>query len=163
MVLVSISWILALVWALSVRMPTCPPGIVAKIFKAVASEGINVDMIVQAKNAMGGPDLSFTVDQAGVKRTKSVIAKITTELKTPAPAIEDNMAKVSVIGVGMRSHAGIAAEVFEALGDNGINIEMISTSEIKISCLVDTKKAEKAVRVLHDHFNLGADPAKNPV
>jgi aspartate kinase len=137
------------------------PGIVAKIFKAIAVEGINVDMIVQAKNALGGPDLSFTVEEAGAKKARAAIEQITSELGTTAPVIEENMAKVSAIGIGMRSHAGIAAEVFEALGDNGINIEMISTSEIKISCLINQDKAEQAMLVLHSHFNLGKEPAKN--
>lgn len=137
------------------------PGIVAKIFKAVAVEGVNVDMIVQAKNARGGPDLSFTVEKAGAKKAQAAIEQITSELNATAPAIEENMAKVSAVGIGMRSHAGIAAEVFESLGDNGINIEMISTSEIKISCLINQDKAEQALRVLHSHFNLGEEPAKN--
>ena len=137
------------------------PGIVAKIFKAVAVEGINVDMIVQAKNAMGGPDVSFTVEKAGAKKALAAIEQITSELNATPPVIEENMAKVSAVGIGMRSHAGIAAEVFESLGNGGINIEMISTSEIKISCLVNQDKAEEAMKVLHSHFNLGEEPAKN--
>jgi len=137
------------------------PGIVAKIFKAVSVEGVNVDMIVQAKNAMGGPDVSFTVEKAGAGKARAAIEGITSELQTPAPSIEEDMAKVSAIGIGMRSHAGIAAEVFESLGNAGINIEMISTSEIKISCLVSQDKAEEAMRALHAHFNLGEEPAKN--
>ncbi|MBN1793730.1 MAG: aspartate kinase [Candidatus Omnitrophica bacterium] len=130
------------------------PGIAAKIFDAISKAGINVDMIVQNVGRTAKADMSFTVARTELGKTMPAIKKIAKALKAPKVLFDDDIAKISVIGIGMRSHSGVAATMFKALASKKINIEMISTSEIKISCIVARKHAEEAARVLHKAFGL---------
>jgi len=131
------------------------PGIAAKIFKEIAGADINVDMIVQNVSRTGATDVSFTVPGADLHRTIRAAKGISRTIGAGEVVYDDNMAKVSIVGIGMKSHSGVAAKMFAALAEKKINIEMISTSEIKISCVVDKKMAEEAVRAIHDKFGLG--------
>ncbi|WP_353683986.1 aspartate kinase [Thermodesulfovibrio sp. 3907-1M] len=132
------------------------PGIAAKLFKAVADANIVVDMIVQNISSDGkATDISFTVPKADAKKALELTEKISRELGAEGVLLNEGIAKISIVGVGMRTHSGVAAQMFEALANHGINIMAISTSEIKISCLIDAKYTELAVRVLHDTFKLG--------
>jgi aspartate kinase len=130
------------------------PGVAAKIFKPLAEAGIVVDVIVQTPSHEGHTDLAFTVGRADVERTRELMKKTAKELKIGTVELEDGIAKVSIVGVGMRNHAGVASKMFEVLADEGVNIRVISTSEIKVSCLIDEKYAELAVRALHTAFGL---------
>ena len=131
------------------------PGIAAKIFKDIAKEDINVDMIVQNISRTGATDVSFTVPGSELNKTIKVAKEISKKVGAGSVTYDSDMAKVSIVGIGMRSHSGVAATMFEALAEKGINIEMISTSEIKISCVVNKKSGEDAVRAIHDKFGLG--------
>lgn len=135
------------------------PGIASKIFKPISEANINVDMIIQNVSEDGFADVTFTVAETDCKKALSVIQGIAVEIGASDVQHDKNIVKVSIIGVGMRSHAGVAAKMFTALANEGINIMMISTSEIKISCVIDDKYAELAVRVLHDTFELGENVA----
>ena len=131
------------------------PGVAARIFKALADGAINVDMIVQnVSHGTGTPatDLSFTVDKADLLKARKVIEDLRSEAGYGEIIADEKIAKLSIVGVGMRSHSGIAARMFETLAKEGINIEMISTSEIKISVIVDLAKAEQAVKAVHAEF-----------
>jgi aspartate kinase len=136
------------------------PGIAAKIFRPLSEANIVVDMIIQNISAEGRTDLTFTVPRSDLKKAVDFIKKSLPEMTESGIKTDDSIAKVSVVGVGMRSHAGVAQKAFEILASEGINILMISTSEIKISVVVESKYAELAVRVLHDGFGLGQTPAK---
>ena len=135
------------------------PGIASKIFKPISEANINVDMILQNVSEDGFADVTFTVAETDCKKALSVIEGIAKEIGAADVQYDENIVKVSIIGVGMRSHAGVAAKMFTVLANEGINIMMISTSEIKISCVIDAKYAELAVRVLHDAFELGENVA----
>jgi aspartate kinase len=135
------------------------PGTAAKIFQPLSGASIVVDMIIQNISEAGRTDLTFTVPRADLKRTVELIRRALPDMAEQGIKTDDNIAKVSVVGVGMRSHAGVALRTFEILAQEGINILMISTSEIKISVVVEAKYAELAVRVLHDGFGLGKAPA----
>lgn len=131
------------------------PGIAAKLFKGIADANIVVDMIVQNISSDGkATDISFTVPKTDSKKTLKLTEAIVKELEARGVALREDIAKVSVVGVGMRTHSGVAAQMFDTLAKHGINIMAISTSEIKVSCLIDVKYAELAVRVLHDTFGL---------
>lgn len=131
------------------------PGIAARIFNAIAKANLNVDMIVQnISSADSATDLSFTVSKAEADRAFEITEKISEELGSKGVSINKEVAKVSIVGVGMQSHFGVAAQMFETLSKEGINIKMISTSEIKISCIIDVKQMEAAVKALHESFNL---------
>ena len=130
------------------------PGIAAKIFDALAEANIPVDMIVQNVSVDGFTDISFTVDKNDAAKAERITKKVAEEIGAKGVIRDDRIAKVSVVGLGMRSHAGVAGRVFETLAKYGINILMISTSEIKISCIIDEKFTELAVRVLHEAFEL---------
>jgi len=132
-------------------------GIQAKVFKPLAEAGIVVDVIVQALSNEGHTNLTFTLAKGDLKRARDLLIKHCSDL-CPAEQIkaEDNLCKVSIVGVGMRSHAGVAARMFELLAQENIRIHLISTSEIKISAVVEAKYLELAVRALHDGFGLGA-------
>jgi aspartate kinase len=131
------------------------PGVAAAIFKPLSEASIVVDMIVQSASDAGRTDLAFTVPKTDLRRAVELVRKALPELPESAVRTEDSMAKVSIVGVGMRSHAGIAQRMFELLAKEGINIAAITTSEIKVSVVVAQKYAELAVRVLHDGFGLG--------
>ena len=131
------------------------PGVAARIFTEIAREGIVVDMIIQGSSGdISLANLSFTVPRADRKAAIRVLEGMKSDWKSLAISSDENIAKVSVIGVGMRHHAGVAAKMFQALGKENINIHMISTSEIKVSCVVDDIQTAKAVQVLHDVFEL---------
>ena len=131
------------------------PGVAAAIFRTLAGKGINVDMIIQNIGKSTDTDISFTVPKGDADSAVRSLEFLAKKVGIKEISQDTEMAKVSVVGIGMRSHAGVAAAMFEALGKNKINIEMISTSEIKISCVVKKQHAEKAVKILHDQFNLG--------
>ena len=131
------------------------PGIAYAILGPIADAGINVDVIVQNVSHDGTTDLSFTLGRGDLKRAlKMLNDQVKPAIKCKAITGDDSMAKVSIVGLGMRSHTGIAASMFRTLAEEGINIQMISTSEIKISVVIDEKYAELAVRVLHKAFEL---------
>ncbi len=130
------------------------PGAAAKIFKTLAHAGVNVDMIIQNIGKYTDTDISFTVPRPEADHAVSALKRIAKKTGFKGISQDSNIAKVSVVGIGMRSHAGVAAAMFDILGKNKINIEMISTSEIKISCVVKKHDAEKAVKLLHKQFKL---------
>ena len=130
------------------------PGMASRIFRAVADANINVDVIVQNVSEAGSTDITFTVGTDDLRKSLVALEKIAREVGASGVTAQDNIAKVSIIGVGMKSHPGIAAEMFESLAANHINIGMISTSEIKISVVIDLKDADKAAGVLHEKFEL---------
>ncbi|HSG06124.1 MAG TPA: aspartate kinase [Nitrospiria bacterium] len=131
------------------------PGIAARLFELIAEASILVDMIIQNVSHDGLTDISFTVPRADSKKSFEFAQKISGEIGAREAQLKEDIATVSVIGVGMRSHSGVAAKMFSVLSKEGINIMMISTSEIKISCAIDSKYSELAVRALHDAFELG--------
>ena len=112
-------------------------------------------MIIQNISRTGYTDVSFTVPLAELSKTKQIMGKIVRDVKAKGVIYKDDIAKVSIVGVGMRSHSGVAAKMFEALASKKINIDMISTSEIKISCVINKRHADEAVRVIHQAFDLG--------
>lgn len=127
------------------------PGIAAEIFSALADANINVDMIIQNVGVDGATNLGFTVPQNELELAKSTMKKVLDGIVIES---DKDIAKVSIVGVGMKSHSGVASKAFKALAKEGINIGMISTSEIKISMIVQEKYAELAVRVLHEAYEL---------
>jgi len=130
------------------------PGVAREIFKPVSDAGISVDMIIQNASEEGLADLTFTVSKRDYNKTLELVKKVAEKLGAKEVRGDKNIAKVSVVGVGMRSHAGAAATMFDALAAEGVNILMISTSEVKISCVIEEKYTELAVRVLHKAFGL---------
>ena len=141
----------------SLRRVPDRPGVAAKIFNPLAGANIVVDMIIQNISKEGFTDLTFTVPKGDLRRAIEIIEPTAKELEVPEILTDEKISKVSIIGVGMKTHAGVAAKMFQVLYDEGINIEMISTSEIKISCIIKSKYTELAVRALHDAFELGAE------
>ena len=133
------------------------PGIAYKVIGPVSEEGIEVDVIVQSASADGSNDISFTVKRAESERAQKILDRVAANLKAKKVALDKKVCKVSLVGVGMRSHAGIASQMFKTLANEGINIQMITTSEIKISVVIEEKYLELAVRSLHNAFDLG-DP-----
>jgi len=130
------------------------PGIAAKIFNELADNGISVDMIVQNVSHLRQTDISFTVNKTDAHKTLKIINKIKGRIGITDIIEDSDIARISIVGVGMKSHSGVAGKMFEVLATNKINIEMISTSDISISCIVQKKFAEKAVRALHKKFGL---------
>ena len=130
------------------------PGIASRIFEPVLKSGIVVDMIVQNTSDEGFTDLTFTVAKSDFYETMKLVGDVAQAVGAEKVLGDEDISKVSVIGVGMRSHAGVAQKMFQALADENINIMMIGTSEIKISCVIEEKYTELAVRVLHKVFGL---------
>ncbi len=130
------------------------PGIASRIFTPIADAGILVDMIIQNTRSEGLTDLTFTVSKADFQQAMEIERKVAEEIGAEAVIGDENIAKISVTGVGMRNHSGVASKMFTALAKENINILMISTSEIRISCVIEEKYAELAVRVLHSAFGL---------
>ena len=131
------------------------PGRAARIFRALADASVNVDMIVQNASPAGGSpttDLSFTVDKPDLLKANQIIAGLKTEVGFREAVATENIGKLSIVGVGMRSHAGVAAKMFDVLAQEGVNIDMISTSEIKVSVVIELAKGEAATRALHQAF-----------
>lgn len=133
------------------------PGIASRIFTTLADANIVVDMIVQNVSHDKKTDVTFTLARADAKKAQKIMQGLADEIGAGAIEVDERIAKVSIVGLGMRSHAGIAAKMFALLSNEGINIEMISTSEIKISCVIDEKYGELAVRALHTGFGLDAE------
>jgi aspartate kinase len=131
------------------------PGIAAQIFSPLGEAGVTVDMIIQNVSQDGKTDMTFTVPKTDCKKALKIVEEIAPKINARGIKHDVDIAKVSIIGVGMRSHSGIARTMFETLAKEGINIEMISTSEIKVSCVIAAKYTELAVRVLHEAFGLG--------
>ncbi|MBW2110285.1 MAG: aspartate kinase [Deltaproteobacteria bacterium] len=138
----------------TIRRVPDQPGIASRIFNPVFKAGIVVDMIVQNTSRDGLTDLTFTVPKTDFYKTMKLVSEIATEIGAERVLGDEDIAKVSIIGVGMRTHAGVASTMFGTLAKENINIMMISTSEIKISCLIEEKYTELAVRVLHKAFGL---------
>jgi aspartate kinase len=133
------------------------PGIAAQVFGSVASRNIVVDMIVQNISRDGFTDISFTLPRGDHARAQTALEEIAHKVGAQGVVTDERVAKVSIVGVGMRSHSGVAARMFATLSKEGINIQMISTSEIAVSCVIEDKYAELAVRALHDTFQLGRE------
>ena len=138
------------------------PGVAARIFKSLAAANLNVDMIVQNVSAAGVTDVSFTVAKDDINKTKRVIEPLVKDIRAAGLNFDGDIAKVSLVGVGMKSHSGVAYKMFDVLAANKINIEMISTSEIKISVAIRAQEADRAVRALHDAFGMGQAARKRP-
>ncbi|HEU4526844.1 MAG TPA: aspartate kinase [Actinomycetota bacterium] len=130
------------------------PGIAATLFRAVAGQGVNVDMIVQNVSHEGKTDLSFTVPREDVSKIQAALDGIAHEVGAMRFSVDDDIAKISLVGAGMKNHPGVAADMFEALAAEGINIEMISTSPIRVSCVVRASDGERATRAIHAKFEL---------
>jgi aspartate kinase len=137
------------------------PGVVAQVFSALANENVAVDMIIQSpsRGDKASTDVTFTVPKTDLGRVKSLIDGYTKTIGALSVEYDSDIVKVSIVGLGMRSHAGVAAKMFTLLAKEGINIQAISTSEIRISCIVQAKYTELAVRALHDGFGLGGASA----
>jgi aspartate kinase len=138
------------------------PGVVAELFGALAEKNISVDMIIQnvSKESQGRADVTFTLGKSDLARAKPFIEEVAKRVGTTEVRYDEDIVKVSIVGLGMRSHAGIAAKMFRIMAAEGINIQAISTSEIKISCLIHAKYTELAVRALHDAFGLALAPGE---
>jgi aspartate kinase len=128
------------------------PGIAYRIFQAIGKAEINVDMIVQGVGKDGKAAISFTVSETDLRDALEIVERVGKEIGATDVTSDENIAKVSVVGIGMKSHSGVAAEMFESLAREDINIQMISTSEIKISCVIDEKDTERAVKAIHSKF-----------
>ncbi|BCR04102.1 aspartokinase [Desulfuromonas versatilis] len=136
------------------------PGIAALLFTPLSHANITVDMIIQNVSHDGYTDMTFTVPKADFKKSLKIVEETAKQIGAGGVRSDENIAKVSIIGVGMRSHSGIASKMFQTLSQEGVNIQMISTSEIKVSCIVDAKYTELAVRVLHEAFGLSKKDVK---
>jgi aspartate kinase len=130
------------------------PGIAAKVFRALADEGVNVDMIVQNVGADGTTDISFTVPKSDLARAESLLERVAGNIGAEGVHHDPNIAKISLVGAGMKTHPGVAADMFDALAEAGINIGIISTSSIRISCIVPAADVERAVQAVHERFKL---------
>ena len=131
------------------------PGIAAQLFKPIGEAGIVVDMIIQNTSEEGITDMTFTVPKADFKKALEIARQAANNIGAERVLGDEHIGKVSIVGVGMRNHPGVAARMFQSLANAGINILMISTSEIKVSCVIDEKEVERAVQVLHEAFDLG--------
>jgi aspartate kinase len=130
------------------------------VFRRLAEAHINVDMIVQNVSEAGHTNLSFTVPKAELARARQILAVVLAETGATELRTNERIAMVSIVGVGMRSHSGVAFAMFDALARQGINIELISTSEIKIAVVIEESRADEAARALHQAFGLAGAPAK---
>ncbi|MGH9278854.1 MAG: aspartate kinase [Acidimicrobiales bacterium] len=139
------------------------PGIAALLFRALADEGVNVDMIVQNTSVHGATDISFTLPMADLPTGLKVTEAVGADLGATGVTHDADIARISLVGAGMKTHPGVAAKMFETLAHNGVNIEMISTSSIRISCVVRADQVEEGVRALHAAFDLDADEPRQPV
>jgi aspartate kinase len=133
------------------------PGIAARVFRGLADSGVNIDMIVQNVSANGTTDISFTLPKSDLAVAKPILDQLAAEIGATAVDLDDEIAKVSLVGAGMKSHPGVAADMFEALAEAGINIEIISTSSIRVSCVVRAGEVERAVQAVHDKFRIYAE------
>jgi len=130
------------------------PGIAARVFRPLADEGVNIDMIVQNVSEGGRTDISFTMPSEDLRRAKKVLDEMVASVGAEGVITDPDIAKISLVGAGMKTHPGVAADMFDALSDAGINIEIISTSSIRVSCVIRAFEVERAVKALHDKFKL---------
>jgi aspartate kinase len=130
------------------------PGVASSLFTPLSEHNIIVDMIIQNVSLEGFTDVTFTVSKKDLKDAQKIVQETAKKVEAKKVEVDDQVSKVSIIGVGMASHSGVASKMFTTLADEGINIMMISTSEIKISCIIQRKYTELAVMVLHDAFGL---------
>jgi aspartate kinase len=133
------------------------PGIAARVFRALADAGVNIDMIVQNVSAHGTTDISFTLPKTDLAVAEPILQQLATDIGASSIDLDDEVAKVSLVGAGMKSHPGVAADMFEALAEAGINIEIISTSSIRVSCVVRASEVERAVQAVHAKFRIYAE------
>ena len=148
---------------ISVVMVPDKPGVAMKLFHPLSDAGINVDMIVQNISHSGQTDMTFTVPVVDYSTAMELVTKAAKDVEARDVIGDKSIAKVSLVGAGMKTHAGVAAKMFETMSEEGINIQMISTSEIKISCVIEEKYTELAVRVLHDAFELSSGDLEEEV
>jgi aspartate kinase len=130
------------------------PGVAAEVFGKLAEHNVNIDMIIQNVSEDGRTDISFTTPEEDLIRAKRAVEEVVTDLAAREWSVDDSVAKVSLVGAGMKTHPGVAAGMFRALADADVNLDMISTSAIRISCVIAAADVQKAVRALHDHFGL---------
>ena len=133
------------------------PGVAASVFRPLADEGVNVDMIVQNVAEKGRTDISFTLPKEDLRRARTVLEATARRVEARGIRTDEDIAKVSLVGAGMKSHPGVAADMFEALAAAGVNIDIISTSSIRLSCVVASADLERAVRAIHDRFSLSEE------
>jgi aspartate kinase len=133
------------------------PGVAATIFQGLADEAVSIDMIVQNVSHDGRTDVSFTTPRDDLPRIKGIMDRLVEEVGAAGYATDDAIAKVSLVGAGIKSDPGVAARMFAALAEEGINIEMISTSSIRVSCVIRQDQAERAVRAIHSRFRLATE------
>ncbi len=133
------------------------PGVAASVFRVLADRTVNVDMIIQNVSEQGFTDISFTLAKEDLSRAKDAVADVVAQLGAKGASYDEDIAKVTLVGAGMRTHPGVAATMFEVLASNGINIEMISTSSIKISCVIAAEHVGTAVQALHEKFGLAGE------
>jgi len=133
------------------------PGIAARVFRALADAGVNIDMIVQNVSANGTTDISFTLPKTDLSVAEPILDRLAADIGASSIELDDEIAKVSLVGAGMKSHPGVAADMFEALAEAGINIEIISTSSIRVSCVVRATEVERAVQAVHAKFRMYAE------
>lgn len=141
------------------------PGVAGRIFSVIASGNINVDMIVQSVSEYGTTDVSFTIHENDLESAKALLAPVVKEVHAAGLIAKSGVAKLSVVGIGMRSHSGVAARLFDCLGKGGINIQLISTSEIKIAVVIDGQDADRAAQLTHAEFGLAkfTPPSPRPI
>ena len=137
------------------------PGIAARVFRALADAGVNIDMIVQNVSAAGHTDISFTLPKTDLPAAQPILEVLAKEIDAGGVIYDDDVAKISLVGAGMKSHPGVAADMFEALAEAGINIEIISTSTIRVSCVIRAADVERAVRAVHERFRMFAEERVN--
>jgi aspartate kinase len=135
------------------------PGIAARVFRPLADAGVNIDMIVQNVSEHGQATISFTLPKTDIAVAEPILQSTARELGAQGVETDSDIAKVSLIGAGMKSHPGVAADMFDVLAENGINLEIISTSSIRVSCVVRAKEVDRAVQAIHERFGLGGDGA----
>lgn len=128
------------------------PGVAARLFGALAAVDIDVDMIVQNVSTAGHTDISFTVPKEVLDKAKAAAEEVSPGLAAQGVDVNPSIAKVSLVGAGMRNHPGVAADMFKVLAEHDINISMISTSTVRISCIIEASRCDEAVRALHDHY-----------
>jgi aspartate kinase len=133
------------------------PGVAARVFRPLADAGVNIDMIVQNVSEHGHATISFTMPKTDLAVAEPILQSTAEELGAQRVETDPDIAKVSLIGAGMKSHPGVAADMFDVLAENGINLEIISTSSIRVSCVVRASEVERAVQAIHDRFELGAE------
>ncbi len=142
---------------LTIRDVPDRPGVAADVFTRMADANVNIDMIIQNVSEAGTTDISFTVPKDDLPRAKRAAEEVVAYLDARAWSVDESIAKVSLVGAGMRTHPGIAAQMFRSLADAGVNLDMISTSPIRISCVIGAEQVREAVSALHESFGLSAD------